>query len=48
MFEEKLCMPIVALLGLIGGSLNEFLRLKGDKFMPFTFEAVKDPFTEEI
>lgn len=47
-YEEKLCMPIVGLLGLFGGFINEYLRLKGDKYMPYTFEAVKDPFTEEI
>lgn len=41
-------MPIVGLLGLFGGFINEYLRLKGDKYMPYTFEAVKDPFTEEI
>lgn len=39
-FEEKLCMPIVGLLGLIGGVTNEYLRLKGDKYMPFTFKPV--------
>ncbi|CAK64797.1 unnamed protein product (macronuclear) [Paramecium tetraurelia] len=47
-FEEKLCMPIVGFLGLIGGVANEYLRIRGDKFMPYTFEQVKDPFTEEI
>jgi hypothetical protein len=41
-------MPVVGLLGLFGGLANEYLRLKGDKFMPYTFETVKDPFTEEI
>ena len=41
-------MPIVGILGLIGGVANEYLRIKGDKFMPYTFESVKDPFTEEI
>lgn len=47
-FEEKLCMPIVGILGLLGGVANEYLRIRGDKFMPYTFESVKDPFTEEI
>lgn len=47
MVEERMCMPIAAFLGSIGGFINEYLRIKGN-FKPFTFEKVDDPFTEEI
>jgi hypothetical protein len=35
------------LLGLCGGMINEFLRIRGD-FSPFTFQKLEDPFNDEI
>ena len=40
-------MPIAALLGFIGGAINEVLRISGN-FTNFKFETVNDPFQEEI
>ena len=48
LLEEQICTPIACLIGLIAGFINEYLRLKGSLYMPYTFEHVIDPFTEEI
>ena len=48
LLEEQICTPIACLIGLIAGFINEYLRLKGSLYMPYTFENVIDPFTEEI
>ena len=45
--EEFYCIPIAGLLGFFGGTINEYLRMKGD-FLPFTFVKLDDPFNEEI
>jgi hypothetical protein len=29
MIEEHYCMPIAGLLGFVGGSINEYLRIRG-------------------
>ncbi len=34
--EEYFCIPIAGFLGLIGGFMNEYFRMRGD-YLPFTF-----------
>jgi hypothetical protein len=41
-------MPFIITFGWIGGGINEYLRLRGNYFAPYTFEVVHDPFEEEI
>jgi hypothetical protein len=47
MREEHYCMPVAAVLGMLGGIVNEYLRQKGN-FAGFKFQQINDPFQEEI
>lgn len=44
--EEYACVPFAGVLGFVGGLVNEYLRIRGNKFA--AFQPVKDPFNEEI
>ncbi|CAD8182302.1 unnamed protein product [Paramecium octaurelia] len=48
LFEELLLSPFIVVLGCLGGLFNEYLRLKGSHLQSYTFEPIRDQFTDEI
>lgn len=44
--EEYACVPFAAVIGFVGGLVNEYLRIRGIQHV--SFKPVKDPFNEEI